>query len=176
MYSSLLYPRTRVCPRITFKRIRVVKGQVVQVPLGNFEDMEFLVAPIYDDKTILVGVFVFPRCYLVKWGICAENFSGGQTAMTLYPPEMKKLAFQWSSKREQAEEQRKFYIDLRHTSAGEGMPESDKAATSGKTDTGTANAKSMDNIEKFGRIILGSYGECSAPPPSASADVIEDGN
>ncbi|CAD7973051.1 unnamed protein product [Amoebophrya sp. A25] len=162
--------------QLPFKRTRIVNGRQILLPFGYVEDFDFLIALIYDDDTEnLAGFLAFPRFYLIKWGICAQNFAGGQTGMTLHPPGNKSPAAIRYTKSAAAEEQRKFYIDLSHTSAGESTPEGD-TTTSSKTDTRTANSKSQDNIEKFGRIILGSYGECSAPPPTTYAGVFEDSN
>ncbi|CAD7973047.1 unnamed protein product [Amoebophrya sp. A25] len=111
MHSGTISPKYGNCPRIGFKRTRRLNGEALFLPLGNVEDLDFLIATLYNENTTLVGLFVFPRNYLIKWGVCAHNFSGGQTSMSLYPSGWNASTHR-PSRREQAQEQKQFYIDL----------------------------------------------------------------
>ncbi|CAD7973057.1 unnamed protein product [Amoebophrya sp. A25] len=158
MHSGPISPNFGCSPRIGFKRTRRLNGEPLFLPLGNVDDFDFLFAGLCDEQTILVGLFVFPRSYLMKWGVCAQSFAGGQTSMTLYPPGCD-VNFRWQSKREQAEEQKQFYIDL---SARGRTCEHDKVQD-GRQDVGTTVgqvkcAASTEIIKRFQSIILGEFG------------------
>ncbi|CAD7973049.1 unnamed protein product [Amoebophrya sp. A25] len=148
MLSCLLWSKGGRGTQLTLRRTRIVNGRPVFLPFGFVEDFGFFIALVCEEDTRLAGVFVFPRCYLVKWGICGEQLSGGQTAMTLYPPGHNNPAAYRHAKCAGAEEQRKFYIDLTHTA-----------------DTVTT---SLVMIDKFRSIIVESHGENDAPPSASS--------
>ncbi|CAD7973050.1 unnamed protein product [Amoebophrya sp. A25] len=153
IHSCPLYPRSGDSPRLTFIRTRVVKGRRVSIPFGNLEDVDFLIALLYDgvdDENAqgqrLVGFFLFPYQYLTKWGISAKNFSGGQSGMTLYPPGHPCVARHRRSKYEQVKEQHQFYIEMprENITDDKNMSEAQERAT-------------LSALQRFRTILLGNY-------------------
>ncbi|CAD7973058.1 unnamed protein product [Amoebophrya sp. A25] len=147
---STMVPNFRNYPRISFKRTRMVNGRSVLIPLGNVEDFDFLFALLSTADGVLAGLFVFPRCYLVKWAVCAQNFAGGQTGMTLYPPVEHDVVAPVRSKRQQADEQREFFIDLKWLQS---VYSTDILLSQNDKDTTASSAA----LAKFRKIILANY-------------------
>ncbi|CAD7973060.1 unnamed protein product [Amoebophrya sp. A25] len=148
VHSCLVTKESKKCPNLNFKRVRVVNGRRVVLPLGLLDDAEFVLALMYDDSAALFGVFVFPRPWLIKWGGCKETLTGGQTAMVVYPPGRDHFR---PARRAQVDEQRQFYLDLStEILQGEAEKETDEEIFN-------TSCASPSVIAKFRSIILGNH-------------------
>ncbi|CAD7973044.1 unnamed protein product [Amoebophrya sp. A25] len=141
-HTCTLAPESARGLTISLRRVRTVHGRPLVIPMGNADDLDFVFALLGDKTAKLVGLFIFPRRYLIKWGVFAENFVGGKTCMTLYPPGAR---IRYASKRVQAAEQQKFYIDL--------TAEKTQRSGVGKNDADVSSVQSSV-VERFSRLFL----------------------